>query len=105
MHKRRHWAGHNLTLITTGTKLINVLLEFNVGAMIERARSTLRSCVRQLSTLCRYLPPAYLSPLRVRIVRLPIHQDKLRRLVLNCNCIFPRYNLNPLKVLTALLFI
>lgn len=46
MHKRRHWAGHNLTLITTGTKLINVLLEFNVGAMIERARSTLRSCVR-----------------------------------------------------------
>lgn len=46
MHKRRHWAGHNLTLITTGTKLINVLLEFNVGAMIERARSTLHSCVR-----------------------------------------------------------
>lgn len=68
MHKRRHWAGHNLTLITTGTKLINVLLEFNVGAMIERARSTLRSCVRQLSTLCRYLPPA--RPLRVRIVGL-----------------------------------
>lgn len=62
MHKRRHWAGHNLTLITTGTKLINVLLEFNVGAMIERARSTLRSCVRQLSDISLQR--------RVRIVRL-----------------------------------
>lgn len=39
MHKRRHWAGHNLTLITTGTKRINVLLVFNVGAMSEPARS------------------------------------------------------------------
>lgn len=85
MHKRRHWAGHNLTLITTGTKLINVLLEFNVGAMIERARSTLRSCVRQLPTLRRYLPPA--RPLRVPKLShiLPIHRDKLRRRVLNCN--------------------